>query len=232
MTCRVMLRRREELGGEGPSQRPRPHRAPGGRREDPGWSQPQGWIGVKEPKGSGAVALGVNRAPSFSFRAPPTNSSPQSCTWPLRGSFRCPSAADTGTEKGLTWPQHHNRITSLDAGTRNCSLGGGGRCRTHMRTGLIAFLMLPKAARPSSSRRHLSASSAGFSFSFSGAWRGEGDRLWEHTASWVKGGRQSWDQAVCVLGMLCCIQASGDSRTSRNVMKATGEMSRLRNDVG
>lgn len=59
-----------------------------------------------------------------------------------------------------------------------------------MRTGLMAFLMLPKAARPNSSRRHLSASSAGFSFSFSGAWRGEGDRLWEHTATWVKDGRQ------------------------------------------
>lgn len=52
---------------------------------------------------------------------------------------------------------------------------------THIRTGLMAFLMLPKAARPSSSRRHLSASSAGFSFSFSGAWRGEGDRLWRQS---------------------------------------------------
>ena len=59
---------------------------------------------------------------------------------------------------------------------------GAGKGNTHMRTGLMAFLMLPKAARPSSSRRHLSASSAGFSFSFSGAWRGEGDRLWKHTA--------------------------------------------------
>lgn len=45
----------------------------------------------------------------------------------------------------------------------------------------MAFLMLPNAARPRSSLRHLSASSAGFSFSFSGAWRGEGDRLWRQS---------------------------------------------------
>lgn len=101
-----------------------------------------------------------------------------------------------------------------------------------MRTGLIAFLMLPKAARPSSSRRHLSASSAGFSFSFSGAWRGEGDRLWGHIASWVKGGRPSRDPALCVPGRLCCTQAGGDSGTSRSLMKVTGERSRLRNYRG
>lgn len=59
-----------------------------------------------------------------------------------------------------------------------------------MSTGLMAFLMLPKAARPSSSRRHLSASSAGFSFSFSGAWRGEGERLWGHTARRVRGAKR------------------------------------------
>lgn len=59
--------------------------------------------------------------------------------------------------------------------------GPGTGQSTHIRTGLMAFLMLPKAARPSSSRRHLSASSAGFSFSFSGAWRGDGDRLWRQS---------------------------------------------------
>lgn len=48
---------------------------------------------------------------------------------------------------------------------------------TYMRTGLMAFLMLPYAARPSSSRRHLSASSVGLSFSFSAACSGEGERL-------------------------------------------------------
>lgn len=85
----------------------------------------------------------------------------------------------------------------------------------------MAFLMLPKAARPSSSRRHLSASSAGFSFSFSGAWRGEGDRLWEHTAARVKDGMQSWEPGS---GYLCCIHANGDRRTSRDVMGVTGEM--------
>lgn len=41
----------------------------------------------------------------------------------------------------------------------------------------MAFLMLPYAARPSSSRRHLSASSVGLSFSFSVACSGEGERL-------------------------------------------------------
>lgn len=50
-------------------------------------------------------------------------------------------------------------------------------CTTYMSTGLMAFLMLPYAARPSSSRRHLSASSVGLSFSFSVACSGEGERL-------------------------------------------------------
>lgn len=50
-------------------------------------------------------------------------------------------------------------------------------CTTYIRTGLMAFLMLPYAARPSSSRRHLSASSVGLSFSFSVACSGEGERL-------------------------------------------------------
>ena len=98
-----------------------------------------------------------------------------------------------GTEKGPTWLKHHNYNTSFPPSSRvskevpdlklfKAEGGWVGKGNTHTRTGLMAFLMLPKAARPSSSRRHLSASSAGISFSFSGAWRGEGDRLWKHTA--------------------------------------------------
>lgn len=101
---------------------------------------------------------------------------------------------DTGhadTEKGLTSPHIGRGDRDLGAEHFLCGVGHS----THMRTGLMAFLMLPKAARPSSSRRHLSASSAGFSFSFSGAWRGEGDRLWRqsHTG---KGRVQGWEPGL------------------------------------
>lgn len=88
---------------------------------------------------------------------------------------------------------------------------------THMRTGLMAFFMLPKAARPSSSRRHLSANSAGFSFSFSGAWRGEGERLWEHEAKWVEDRMQAGSQALCTPPLLCCIRTISESRPGRNL---------------
>lgn len=97
----------------------------------------------------------------------------------------------------------------------------------HMRTGLMAFLMLPKAARPSSSLRHLSASSAGFSFSFSGAWRGEGDRLWKQSHM----GKRACDagrQALCTPGFLCFLHRN-DIRTRRNLMQpapGNGRMSR------
>lgn len=137
-------------------------------------------------------------------------------TWPPCGSFCCHSAGNTGRGKGSTWLRHyHCNIPFPPAsqempGTRNMSrLKAGAKAvggSTHMRTGLMAFLMLPKAARPSSSRRHLSASSAGLSFSFSGAWRGEGDRLGRqrHTG---RGWHAGCGQALCSPAFLFFIHA-------------------------
>lgn len=117
---------------------------------------------------------------------PPVTSPPQNCMWPPHGSFGC---TIQGTQAQKRDPLGHSSHVepfpaegSGGAGVAGGGGDGGGEGSTHMRTGLMAFLMLPKAARPSSSRRHLSASSAGFSFSFSGAWSGEGDRLWKQTA--------------------------------------------------
>lgn len=57
----------------------------------------------------------------------------------------------------------------------------------HIRTGVTALLMLPKAALPSSSLKQRSVSSTGLSFSFSDACSGEGERL--------EGGRWRWGRS-------------------------------------
>lgn len=93
-----------------------------------------------------------------------------------------------------------------------------------MRTGLMAFLMLPKAARPSSSRRHLSASSAGFSFSFSGAWRGEGERLRGTHSQVGEGWKARQGASFAVPRPPCCSQANGDGRTSGDPTQVTGAL--------
>ena len=94
---------------------------------------------------------------------------------------------------------------------------GARKGNTHMRTGLMAFLMLPKAARPSSSRRHLSASSAGFSFSFSGAWRGEGDSCGNTQPVGEEGWNAQSESQLCA-GFLCFPHVNRPRRTSRNLM--------------
>lgn len=95
---------------------------------------------------------------------------------------------------------------------------GGGEGNTHMRTGLMAFLMLPRQPGPAVPGGTSRLALPGSLFSFSGAWRGRRGTGCGNTQPVGEEGWNAQSESQLCTGFLCFPHANRPRRTSRNLM--------------
>lgn len=190
-----------------------------GARGAPGQAVP---APEREGQGTGLCSRGFRseRGTCLQLRGPATNSSSPKYTWPLWGSFCCPRTGNTGTEKGRTWPQHHNRNISsrcqdLELFAWRGRMWGGGRGGEDSHENRLDGVFDVAKGSPAQQfpKAPLSQLCRVLLFFL---WRLEGrggPAVGTHS---VVG--EGWEAKLGARLCVCCIHANGDSRTSRKFM--------------